>query len=376
MIHKPHTWIELNKNALEHNLAQLKTVVGAGILAPVIKGNGYGHGLLEVSRVCQISPHVDYVCVASLSEALTLRADGFAKPILVLVYLDDDAHLAVEHDIDVMVYDRNTIDLLNTCAKKIDKPAQIHIKIDTGLSRLGIPPEQTLELVKYAKKLPYITIHGLATHFAQSQIPDQEFTQEQIKIFNIILAQLERADIDIPFKHTSNSAALLGTIPLTGNFFRSGISVYGYWSSNHIEKNAETIHPDITLKPVLTWKTRIFDIKTVPEGRTVGYGRTYTTRKETMLASIPVGYADGYCKQLEGNTQVLIGNHLAPNVGTIGMNTMTIDITDTPDAHIGTEVTLVGDDPGIRADKLASRAILNPREITTNISSVIKRKMV
>ena len=377
MMHKPHTWVEISRTALEHNLAQLKTIVQNKVLAPVIKGNAYGHGLFEVGRVCQESPHVDWVCVALLSEALTLRNDGFTKPILVLVHLDDDPHLAIEHDIDVIVYGQKALTSLHSCAKKIKKPCRVHIKIDTGLSRLGLNPKQAVQFIKQAQKLPWIEVRGIATHFAQSNTQNRETMHEQLDSFFHLLAQLEQENIKIPYQHICNSAAMVRIANPPGTFFRPGLSVYGYWSSEQIKKDVQTLHPNLTLKPVLSWKTRIFNTKKVSAQQAVGYGSTYRTNRESNLAVIPVGYADGYSKSFEnGNGVVLVNKKLAPIVGTIGMNITIIDVTDISNVRVGDEIFLVADCPGIRADQIANRCVKNPREITTIISEQIPRILV
>lgn len=376
MIHKPHTWVEINKKALEHNLHVLKNAIGEGILAPVIKGNAYGHGLLEVGRVCQESNAVDYVCVAALSDALLLRKHAFSKPILVLVYLDDDPKLAIEHDIDLLIYDLETAKELNEIAKQLNKQVVIHAKMDTGLSRFGFNPEKATTLVKQMLALPFITIRGIATHFAQSEIPDQEFTLNQIAIFKKAVEQLEAENINIPFKHLSNSAATLRFIPRVGNFFRPGVGIYGYWSSTHIKELIQQTQPEIELQPIATWKTRIFSVKTVPINKSVGYGRTFCTQKETVLATIPVGYYDGYKRELSNCGQVLIGTSLAPVIGIIGMNTTTLDITHIPNTKKGDEVILLGDYDGVRANNISSLLATNVRMITTCISPTIERRLI
>ncbi len=376
MIHKPHAWVELSQTALENNLAQLKKIEGDALLAPVVKGNAYGHGLTQVGRVCQKSPHVDWACVASLSEALTLRKVGFSKPILILVYLDDDPKLVVENEIDVLVYTTQNLQELNDCAQKLNKPCNIHIKIDTGLSRFGFCPDEAVAFVKKLQQFPLINLRGIATHFAQSEVPDQQFTHKQIELFETTVKKIEALGINIPFKHASNSAAALRFTPKIGNLFRLGIGTYGYWSSEHVKKLAQKVYPEIALAPVLSLKTRIFSIRTIPAGRSVGYGRTYETKKETVLATIPTGYVDGYSRKLANKGNVFVRGQHAPIVGAIGMNTTTIDVTHIPNLQVGDEVTLIGDHPGIRASDLAQAADLNLREITTRIDPTIKRRLV
>lgn len=376
MIHKPHTWVQLNKHALEHNLVTLKTMVGNGILAPVLKGNAYGHGLLEVGSICQQSVSVDWVCVASLSDALKLRNDQFTKPILVLVYLDDNPRLAIEQNIDVLISNIETLNDLHAAAQQCNRTANIHIKIDTGLSRFGFDQQELITIIKQIQKTDLINIRGLATHFACSEIENQAFTQQQISQFQKVIRALEKRGIVIPLKHASNSAATIRFVPKIGNFFRPGASIYGFWSSDHLQKIAKKLYPTISLKPVLTWKTRIFSIKTVPANRSVGYHGTYTTHKKTILATIPIGYQEGYPRQLSNKGQVLIKGKLAPIIGLIGMNTTTLDVTHIANVAIGDEATLIGDYPGIRAGQVSTLLNTNIRKITTCITPTINRIII
>jgi len=373
MTNKPYTWVEISKGALEHNLSQFKRIIGEGILAPVIKGNAYGHGLLQVGHVCERSPHVGWLCVAMLSEALALRKAGITKPILVLICLNDDARRAIEHDIDILVYDLATARLLDASAKKLNKKSNIHIKIDTGMSRFGFLPEEVVSCVESIANLQHTNIRGIATHFSESHAHNQQFTQQQINLFNTIIAKLEKKGITIPYKHACNSTATIRFDPLIGNLFRVGIGTYGYWSSDYIQKMAAQKLPHFTLRPVLTWKTRILSIKTVPAGTFVGYDKAYRAPKQTVLATLPVGYGDSYNHRLYGKAPVLVNGTLAPIVGKIGMNVIIVDVSVVSNPHVGDEVTLVGDHPGIRADDLAALESKNPREVTTKIIPSIKR---
>ena len=373
MIHQPYTWVEISRGALEHNLSQFKKIIGEGILAPVIKGNAYGHGLDLVGHVCEQSPHVGWLCVAMLSEALTLRKAGITKPILVLVCLDDDAQKAIEHDIDILVCDSKTAQLLDASAKKLNKKSTIHIQIDTGMSRFGFFPEEVISHVEQIAKLQHTNIRGIATHFAESHAHNQQFTQQQVNLFNTVIAKLKKKGITIAYKHACNSTATLRFNSPTGNFFRIGIGTYGYWSSDYIQKMITQKLPNFILKPVLAWKTRILSLKTVPTGTFIGYDKAYKAQQQTVLATLPVGYGDGYNHRLYDKAPVLVNGTLAPIVGKIGMNVIMIDVSAVPNPHIGDEVTLVGDHPGIRADDLAALESKNSREVTTKIAASIKR---
>lgn len=380
MMHKPHSWIEINRAALDHNLEQLKRVIGPHkTLAPVIKGNAYGHGLLEVGRVCQESPHVGYVCVASLSEALKLRSSGFAKPILILAYLDDDPALAIAHDIDILVYRQEDFKDLSDCATKLKKNCNIHIKIDTGLGRFGFSPRQTISFIKQAQSYHGLHICGIASHFSQAYGPDLSIMHTQLEKFKYVLRKLERLNISIPHQHICNSAVTLRLQDAPGTFFRPGISTHGVWPSEQVKADAEKAHPGISLKQTMTWKTSIIDIKQVPAGQPVGYDGLFVSTRPSTLAILSVGYADGYTKDYENNGMfACIHQQLVPVVGRIAMNTTILDLTDLKNATptIGDEVILIGDFEGVRLSDIANRYQKNPRAITTTIPCEIPRLLV
>ncbi|MCK5632158.1 alanine racemase [bacterium] len=376
MVHTPHTWVEINKTALDHNLNQLKLIIGPNILAPVIKGNAYGHGLLEVGRVCQKNKNVEYLCVASLSDALNLRNAYITKPIVVLAYIDDNPEYAIEKNIDIVVHNEDFLQKLSNCGKKLQKNCSIHIKIDTGLCRLGITPNKAFSFIKKALTLPFITIKGISTHFAQSHKKNQLFTNKQIKIFQHLCSQLKKNDITFSYQHACNSAATLKSYASIGNFFRVGISIYGYWPSTYIQKKTIKQFPATTLVPILTWKSRIFAIKKVSAGTSVGYDLSYTTTKKTVLAFISVGYLEGYQRAFSNKASVMVNGQYAPVVGKISMNTTTIDVSNIKNIKIGMEVSLIGNHQKIRADFLSTFSSKNPREITTGISAQIPRNLL
>jgi alanine racemase len=371
------TWLELSQTGIEHNIAAYKERIGQNtMLGVVVKSNAYGHGLIQVASVCEKNPNVSYLCTANAVEALTLRQAGITKPIVALYFLNSDPEQIVVHDIDIVIYDYETVALLNALARKHNKKANIHIKIDTGLSRFGFFAHEALDIIKRIWQLPHITIRGITTHFAQSDKEDQTFTRQQLGLFSNLVATLETEGIYIPIKHTSNSTAVLGIPDAYHNLVRVGAGIYGILPKHILERHENTIQ----LKQPLTWKTRIIYTKTIPAGATVSYDRLFTAERNTTIGIIPVGYYEGYDRKLSNNGHALIAadnvarqHHLpAPVLGRVSMNMTIIDITDVPHARVGDEVILMGDYDGVRASDLAARiGSTNPREITTRLPTQI-----
>lgn len=371
------TWLELSRAGLEHNIASYKDRIGHNtMLGVVVKSNAYGHGLIQVGSICETNPNVSYLCTANALEALALRQAGVTKPIVALYFLNTDPEDIIIHDIDQVIYDYETAALLNALGKKHNKKANVHIKIDTGLSRFGFFAHEAADIINRIAQLPYLHIRGITTHFAQSDKEDQTFTREQLGLFRNLIDSLEQQGIHIPIKHTSNSTAVLGIPDAYHNLVRVGAGIYGILPKHILERHAATI----TLKQPLTWKTRIMYTKTIPAGASVSYDRLFTAERDTTIGIIPVGYYEGYDRKLSNNGHVLISadnvsrqNHLpAPVLGRVSMNMTIIDITDIPHARVGDEVILMGDFDGVRASDLAARiGSTNPREITTRLPTQI-----
>lgn len=377
MIQTPHTWIEISKSALEHNLKEYKKAIGSSALGVVIKSNAYGHGIVETAQICQDSPNADWLMVATLSEALMVRKAGVTKPILVIYFIDEDPRKAVEHDIDVMTCDWQTINELNEIGIAAQKKCNIHIKVDSGMSRFGFLPHEVVPALKKIHSMSGLQIKGIYSHLAQAANPDQSFNREQEATFMNVLKDIHNENIQIPYKHLSNSA---GTTALTAagtNMVRLGLGAYGWWPSQSNKDITQEKHPDFELKPVLTFKTRIFQIRHLEADRFVGYDRTYKTTKPTTIAVLPVGYFDGYDRRLSSKGILLIGGQYAPVIGIIAMTTTLVDITHIPDARVGDEVILMGDYEKITPTQLANVVgSFNPREILTRLNPLIPRIVV
>lgn len=374
----PASWIEISKSALVSNAQQFKQIIGTqGIFAPVIKANAYGHGILEVAKLCQDISYVDWLTVGQLSDALLLRNNGIKKPILVIGSIDTDPVHALGNNIHLFIYDYDTAVYLDTLGAAHKKCFNIHIKIDTGLSRFGITTNQAILYIKKIQLLSHIKIVGIYSHFAESQSSNRQFTLGQLDAFRSIIAQLEDAHIHIPIKHVANSAATL-TLDLPDcNLFRVGAGLYGLWPSDYVHEQTVKKYPHFSLKPVLRWKTRIMHIKQIPAHNFVGYNCTHYTQSDMVIGILPVGYYDGYDIHYSNKTCVQIVNSYAPIVGRVCMNHIIIDLTHISHARTGDEVTIIGPYPPISLSALAQiNGTHNVRQVASTIHSQIPRNIV
>ncbi len=377
MIQTPHTWIEISKQALLHNIKMYKQAIGASALGVVVKSNAYGHGLEQIGSICQESPHADWLFTATLSEAVTLRARGVTKPILVIYFIDTDPGMALEHDIEVMVCDEQTLEELNQRATAAGKQFKIHLKVDSGMSRFGFDPGQTIAFVKKALSMPGVIATGIYSHLAQAANADQTFNREQEAAFLSVLHALKQERINIPYKHLANSAGSTALTNNQTNMVRLGLGAYGWWPSQSNKELTQAQFPTFELKPVLAFKTRIFQIKNLEANRFVGYDRTYKTTGPTKVAVLPVGYFDGYDRRLSSKGILLVRGQYAPVIGIIAMTTTLVDITHIPDARVGDEVILMGDYEKITPTQLANViGSFNAREIMTRLNPLIPRIVI
>ncbi len=332
--------------------------------------------MYAIAQVCDSSPQVQWLCTASLSEAVQLRKQGIIKPMLVLSYLDAELVDAVELGIDVVIYDHTTLVQLQHVAAHLKKTARVHIKVDTGLSRLGLAPDAAYALICAGMQMPFIIINGMFTHFAESEKTGKGFTEQQIMQLRGLRVRLSEQAIVIPYYHFSCSAALTAVEEKEYNFARMGLGAYGLWPSKENKILTQKTYPEFSLQPVLTWKTRVVHIKQVPAWSFIGYGRTYTATRDTMLAILPVGYWEGYDRGLSNQAVVWVAGSYAPVVGRVSMNVMVIDVTDIPSVTVGSEVTLLGAQPQISAEAIAEKIGTINWEVVTRINPLLPRIVV
>jgi alanine racemase len=302
----------------------------------VVKGNAYGHDILEVSSVV-LKNGASRLAVARLEEGIFLRKAGIVIPILILgLTLKQQAELLVSYNITPTVCEYEMIEKLSESAIKEDKVVKVHLKVDTGMRRIGIFSHDILRFIKRVRALKNVEIEGIFTHFSVADEKDKTYTEKQFRKFMGVLTTLEKEGIRIPIKHVSNSATLLDLPHMWLDLVRPGISIYGLYPSTEVQKT-------IKLIPAHSFKTRIVFLKELPMGESIGYGRTYTTnQRRTKVASLPLGYADGYNRLLSNQVEVLVRGRRFPIIGRICMDQTMIDVTNLPQVEIGDEVVLWG----------------------------------
>lgn len=370
------SWVEIDSHALKHNFDQFRKLVASEVLLmPVIKSNAYGHDILSVARILS-DAGADYLGVVNGDEAILLRNKSVSTPILVLSYYNiNQIKLLIENKIDLVVYDYETARIISETAAALNIIAKIHIKIDTGTSRLGILAENASDFVEECSKLNMVEITGVFTHFADSENSDWTFTNTQIDKFRDLLFSLQRTGIKIPLPHAACSAASIISANTHFNMIRIGISTYGLWPSESSKKIVQKKNPDFDLIPVLTWKTRIIQVKNLPKKTPIGYGCSYKLKKDSTIAVIPVGYNEGYSRALSNAGSVLIGGKKCPVIGKVCMNLTIIDVSELPTVKVGDEVVIIGKQGKnyITADDIARETKTINYEVVTRINPIIPR---
>jgi len=377
LIHKA-SWIEIDRNAFEHNISAIRLLIGPEKkLGVVLKSNAYGHGLLPMARLSEENGEVHYLMTFLLSDALFLRKNGIKKPILVLGCYDDSIEKAILADIDLLVHSWPLVYHICDCATKLRKKPQIHLKVDTGMGRLGFLPEEVLSVVDYLVQQPWISLVGLCSHFSTVS-RDIVYTKGQLAKFEWVLKKITERGIDLPLTHIASSPAVLGypVLYAGSTMVRCGGIMYGLYKESFLLDCARKRVPTFSLQSVLRWKSRIITVKDFPVGAYIGYGKAFKTQRPTRLAVIPVGFYDGYYRRLSNCGYVLVGDFLAPIVGNIAMNMMTVDVTDILDVHEGDEVTLVGNHEGVRARDIALQLKVVEYETMQSLNPHIPRVVV
>ncbi|MBU5592573.1 alanine racemase [Clostridium sp. MSJ-4] len=338
-------WVEINLDNLSYNLRQVRKITKDKEIIAVIKADAYGHGALGLVHTL-LEEKVKRLGVAIITEAMELRRGGVQAPIMILGYTPlTFAKELIGYDIEQTVYSYEYAEELSKEAKKYNKKAKIHIALDTGMGRIGfLPNEESLQWVYKISKLPNISIEGLFSHFSSADEKDKEYTYLQLKKFNWFCEKLECMGVNVGVKHIANSAA---TIELPDTHFdavRLGMIMYGYYPSKEVDKT------NIDLKPVMTIKTNIIHVKTLLSGEYISYGRRFQTERESIIATLPVGYADGYNSLLFNKGKVIINGKLAPVVGRICMDQCMVDVTDIESVNVGDEVIIMGSQGGAKFD--------------------------
>lgn len=371
-IRPTHAVVDLG--ALQHNIRELRSRLPQTTkFMAVVKADAYGHGIVEISRAA-VAAGVEYLGVAILEEGIALREAGVGAPILILGgILPEFAEDVVRYDLRATVFSLPVMHALLEAARRQGKRAVAHIKADTGMNRIGTKGLEELRglLDEAARNQEHLSLEGMFTHFAVSELQDKSFTLQQITRFGEAVA-LARGMGFSPLLHAANSGGILD-LPLEAGFdlVRGGIAMYGYAPGEGCGRWAQ-------LRPVLTWKTAIVHIKEIQPEDTVSYGREYTAREMRRVATLPVGYGDGYHRRMSGQAQVLLYGKRAPVLGTICMDQIMVDISDIPEARVGDDVILLGESGGERigAGELAGWAGTISYEALLSISPRVPRVYV
>lgn len=338
-------WCEVSRAALRTNVATLRSGLAAGaLLGIVVKSDAYGHGLVLCAREF-VAAGADWLVVNSLDEAVRLRRAGLVVPLYICAQVAPfEASLAVESGARIVLCDADTARALAASARQSGVVLRCHIKVETGTHRQGIGRDELPEFARLVKGLDGLEIEGLTTHFADiEEAADRSFSEEQMRALSAAASDLRSMGIDVPMVHAANSAAALLWPETHGSLVRAGIAAYGLWPSNATHAVAEgRSAPLPRLYPALSWKARIAQVKTVPVGGTIGYGRTFRTRRSMRIGIVPVGYYEGYDRRMSNRGHVLVEGARAPVRGRVCMNMFMIDLTDVPQVRTGQVVTLLG----------------------------------
>jgi len=365
-------WAEINLDNIAHNVREIRRITNkkAEIMG-VVKADAYGHGVMEVVKTL-LDNGVTSLAVSMLDEALQLRKFGVEVPILILNYTDPArAKEIILNNVTQTVFSHDLAKALSDAAIRLGRKVKIHIKIDTGMTRVGfMPGYSAVKNVVEISKLPGIIIEGLFTHFASADEKDRSYTNMQFERFMSICTELNRIGVYIPIKHAANSAAIIQYAEMHLNMVRPGIILYGMYPSDDVDKSK------IDLKPAMELKANIILVKDVEKGASISYGRVFTTGRESRIATIPIGYADGYSRVLTNKGKVLVNGEIAPIVGRICMDQCMVDITGIKkEVNVGDDVVLIGKqgEKAITAEDVAVQVGTVNYEITSIIGKRIPR---
>ncbi len=372
------TWAEVSLATLRQNFRTVNKHVGAGVsVCAVVKADAYGHGAIECSRALQ-AEGAKWLGVTSLDEAIPLRTEGIETRILLMTgFWRGEEGEIVRLGLTPTVWEPWHVELLEKAAASASIKHAVNLKVDTGMGRLGVSPDELPGLLKALSAAPHLVVEGLSTHLASSEIMDAPSVEEQTRRFTEALRVVRATGFDPTLVHVANTSALISRRETWNNVVRPGVALYGYYlpfQRAGREVSGGTLR--LSVKPVLTWKTRILSLRNFAANQPLGYNGTYVTKAPARVAVLPVGYADGYNRQLSNRGRVIVRDHYAPVVGSISMDLTLVDVTGIPGVAVGDEVILLGTSDGLSVDALehARWANSSPYEILCNISKRVPRK--
>ncbi len=357
---------------IAHNVRALRAVTAAGARQmAVVKADAYGHGAVPVARAA-VEAGVDWLGVALVEEGVELRGAGISAPVLVLgAIFAGDAEAAVASNLSVAVWDRESALALDAAGRAAGSPAPVHLKVDTGMGRLGIPPRDAAEFANWIGGLSGVRLEGVFSHFAASDEADLGFARRQLAEFGEFLAALSNRGVRVALRHIANTAATIALPDSHLDLVRTGIGIYGLHPSPAVPRTVE-------LRPAMSLRTRIAQLKSVGPGVPLSYGATFVTRRPSRIATLPVGYGDGYPRLLSNRGEVLLRGRRAPIVGRVCMDMLLVDATEIPAAATGDEAVLFGrqGDEVLGAEELADAAGTIHYEITCGVGARVPREYV
>jgi alanine racemase len=360
-VNSRNTFAEIDLQALTHNFEVARTKTRNASIVAVVKADAYGHGAIPVSRRL-LEKGASMLGVAFVNEAIELREAGIKSPILVFFDPHNTDYL-LQYNLIPVLSDYATAKALSEKAHKLNRLIPVHIKIDTGMGRIGIQPEQAIQEIQKIAGLKNLVLEGIMSHFSDADLADRDVSLNQYNRFRQLIEELKERNIHFKYTHIANSAAVMNLPDSHMNMVRPGIMLYGYGEGGK------------ELKPVMTLKSKPILIKTVTPGTHISYGRTFTTKRKSRIATLPVGYADGYSRHLSNKGEVLISGKRAPVVGRVCMDTIMVDITDIPEADETSEFVLIGrqGEGFISAQEIAEKIGTIPYEVLTSIGKRVKR---
>ncbi len=359
------TWVEVDLGAIEENVHYFLQSTGRQFMA-VVKAEAYGHGAIQIAKTaCKAG--ASWLGVARAEEAFELRVAGIDEPIFLLGWTPPARLEAlIEANVSLTYWDEAQLTDISRAAEKVGSRANVHLKIDTGMSRVGVKPEEATQLAQEAGRIPSVYLEGVFTHFALADESDPASTDSQLRIFHEIISSWETSGLRPPLVHCANSAAALRRPEAWYDLVRVGIAMYGLHPSSACKL------PGV-VRPALTWKSRLSQVKVLPPGRGISYGHIYTTSSEERIGTVPVGYADGF-RRVEGN-EVLVGGKRVPVVGRVTMDQIMVQLDSIPDAQPGDEVVIIGSQEAerISAEDVADRWGTINYEVTSGILNRVPR---
>lgn len=363
-------WAEINLDTIATNTQNIKKLIGDKELIAIVKADCYGHGAVDVVPTL-LENGASRLAVAMLTEAIELRENNINAPIVILgytpLYLGEEL---INYDIEQTVYDLDYAKELSEIALSLNKKAKIHIAIDTGMGRIGfLPCDDTIKIINEVYNLEGLEVIGIFSHFSTSDEKDKTYANEQLLKFKKVMTDLKALGIEIPLKHISNSGAIIDMPETYLNGVRPGIILYGYYPSKEVYKN------NLSVKPALTLKAKIAHVKELHNDMYISYGKTFKTNKKTTVATLPIGYGDGYPRALGENAKVIVNGKFAKIIGRICMDQCMIDVTDIENVKTGDEVIILGEEGKLKfnADNMAEALGTINYEILCKIKSRIPR---